>query len=107
MKKLAAQTHKDRVHSFNAKLESLSEHHDIPKVSYFTLFFFLLYYTNLSSFRLDLDKKYRDIVSYLSTFCQCTILLERFVLNLPLEILAFVYMNPSLLGARMTMGPTL
>lgn len=40
MKKLAAQTHKDRVHSFNAKLESLSEHHDIPKVSYFTLFFF-------------------------------------------------------------------
>ena len=30
--KLASQTHKDRVHEFNAKLESLSEHHDIPKV---------------------------------------------------------------------------
>lgn len=44
MKKLAAQTHKDRVHSFNAKLESLSEHHDIPKVSYFTLFFFTVLY---------------------------------------------------------------
>lgn len=56
MKKLAAQTHKDRVHSFNAKLESLSEHHDIPKVSYFTLFL-LLYRTDLSCFRLDLDKK--------------------------------------------------
>lgn len=69
--------------------------------------FFLLYRTDLSSFRLDLDKKYRNIVSYLSSFCQCTISLERFVLNLPLEILAFVYMNPSLLGALMTMGPTL
>ena len=30
--KLASQTHKDRVHEFNAKLEALSEHHDIPKV---------------------------------------------------------------------------
>ncbi|KAB5591347.1 Protein FAM32A [Ceratobasidium theobromae] len=30
--KLASKTHKDRVHEFNAKLESLSEHHDIPKV---------------------------------------------------------------------------
>ncbi|KAG8716938.1 hypothetical protein FRC08_008511 [Ceratobasidium sp. 394] len=30
--KLASQTHKDRVHDFNAKLEALSEHHDIPKV---------------------------------------------------------------------------
>ncbi|ELU39844.1 hypothetical protein AG1IA_06125 [Rhizoctonia solani AG-1 IA] len=29
--KLASKTHKDRVHEFNAKLESLSEHHDIPK----------------------------------------------------------------------------
>ncbi|THH13589.1 hypothetical protein EW146_g6651 [Bondarzewia mesenterica] len=32
VKKLATKTHKDRVHEFNAKLESLSEHHDIPKV---------------------------------------------------------------------------
>ncbi|TFY80025.1 hypothetical protein EWM64_g3986 [Hericium alpestre] len=32
VKKLAGKTHKDRVHEFNAKLESLSEHHDIPKV---------------------------------------------------------------------------
>jgi protein FAM32A len=32
VKKLANKTHKDRVHEFNAKLESLSEHHDIPKV---------------------------------------------------------------------------
>lgn len=29
---MASKTHKDRVHEFNAKLESLSEHHDIPKV---------------------------------------------------------------------------
>lgn len=30
---MAATSHKDRVHEFNSKLESLSEHHDIPKVS--------------------------------------------------------------------------
>ncbi|KAN0100312.1 hypothetical protein V8E55_000296 [Tylopilus felleus] len=30
--KIAHKTHKDRVNEFNAKLESLSEHHDIPKV---------------------------------------------------------------------------
>ncbi|EIN13975.1 DUF1754-domain-containing protein [Punctularia strigosozonata HHB-11173 SS5] len=30
--KLANKTHKDRVNEFNAKLEALSEHHDIPKV---------------------------------------------------------------------------
>ncbi|KAF9015628.1 hypothetical protein BDQ17DRAFT_1269593 [Cyathus striatus] len=30
--KLANKTHKDRVNEFNTKLESLSEHHDIPKV---------------------------------------------------------------------------
>ncbi|KIK96395.1 hypothetical protein PAXRUDRAFT_826019 [Paxillus rubicundulus Ve08.2h10] len=30
--KMAHRTHKDRVNEFNAKLESLSEHHDIPKV---------------------------------------------------------------------------
>lgn len=29
---MASQTHKDRVSEFNSKLESLSEHHDIPKV---------------------------------------------------------------------------
>jgi hypothetical protein len=33
VKRLAGKTHKDRVHEFNSKLESLSEHHDIPKVS--------------------------------------------------------------------------
>jgi len=33
VKKLAGKTHKDRVHEFNTKLETLSEHHDIPKVS--------------------------------------------------------------------------
>ncbi|KAI0257188.1 hypothetical protein BJV78DRAFT_1160809 [Lactifluus subvellereus] len=32
VKKLAGKTHKDRVHELNAKLEALSEHHDIPKV---------------------------------------------------------------------------
>ncbi|KAN0124827.1 DUF1754 domain containing protein [Russula decolorans] len=32
VKKLAGKTHKDRVHEYNSKLESLSEHHDIPKV---------------------------------------------------------------------------
>jgi hypothetical protein len=31
--KLANKTHKDRVSEFNAHLESLSEHHDIPKVN--------------------------------------------------------------------------
>ncbi|KAI8968153.1 hypothetical protein BD414DRAFT_528414 [Trametes punicea] len=30
--KLARKSHKDRVNEFNAKLEALSEHHDIPKV---------------------------------------------------------------------------
>jgi len=30
--KLAHKTHKERVGEFNAKLEALSEHHDIPKV---------------------------------------------------------------------------
>ncbi|KZV99049.1 DUF1754-domain-containing protein [Exidia glandulosa HHB12029] len=30
--KLASKTHKERVSEFNAKLETLSEHHDIPKV---------------------------------------------------------------------------
>ncbi|KAJ8597626.1 putative C31G5.21 protein [Rhizopogon salebrosus TDB-379] len=30
--RLARKTHKDRVNELNAKLESLSEHHDIPKV---------------------------------------------------------------------------
>ncbi|PBK76778.1 DUF1754-domain-containing protein [Armillaria solidipes] len=30
--KLANKTHKDRVSEFNSHLESLSEHHDIPKV---------------------------------------------------------------------------
>ncbi|KAF5368449.1 hypothetical protein D9758_002270 [Tetrapyrgos nigripes] len=30
--KLATKTHKDRVNEFNSHLESLSEHHDIPKV---------------------------------------------------------------------------
>jgi len=30
--KMAKKTHKDRVADFNKHLESLSEHHDIPKV---------------------------------------------------------------------------
>lgn len=30
--RIAHKTHKDRVNEFNAKLEALSEHHDIPKV---------------------------------------------------------------------------
>lgn len=34
MAKLANKTHKDRVNEFNTHLESLSEHHDIPKVIY-------------------------------------------------------------------------
>ena len=37
MSKLASQTHKDRVHEFNSKLEALSEHHDIPKVCFLAL----------------------------------------------------------------------
>ena len=39
VKKLAGKTHKDRVHEFNSKLESLSEHHDIPKVKFTGDFF--------------------------------------------------------------------
>jgi len=35
--KLANKTHKDRVNEFNAHLETLSEHHDIPKVPSFAL----------------------------------------------------------------------
>lgn len=35
--KLANKTHKDRVNEFNAHLESLSEHHDIPKVNEFPI----------------------------------------------------------------------
>lgn len=34
VKKLAGKTHKDRVNELNTKLETLSEHHDIPKVNY-------------------------------------------------------------------------
>lgn len=30
---MGAQTHKDRVNEFNSKLDKLSEHHDMPKVS--------------------------------------------------------------------------
>ena len=33
VKKLAGKTHKDRVNELNTKLETLSEHHDIPKVN--------------------------------------------------------------------------
>jgi protein FAM32A len=32
VEKLAHKTHKERVQEFNAHLETLSEHHDIPKV---------------------------------------------------------------------------
>jgi len=39
VKKLAGKTHKDRVHEFNTKLETLSEHHDIPKVNIMGDFF--------------------------------------------------------------------
>lgn len=39
VKKLAGKTHKDRVHELNSKLESLSEHHDIPKVNFTGDFF--------------------------------------------------------------------
>jgi hypothetical protein len=54
VKKLAGKTHKDRVHEFNSKLETLSEHHDIPKVS-------IVYHLRLvnlinASIRLALDK---------------------------------------------------
>jgi protein FAM32A len=30
--KMAAKTHRERVNEFNAYLQNLSEHHDIPKV---------------------------------------------------------------------------
>ena len=54
--KLAGKTHKDRVAEFNNHLESLSEHHDIPKVctsiAYITRNMFTDYYIA----RLDQDK---------------------------------------------------
>ncbi|KAJ3721708.1 hypothetical protein C8R42DRAFT_581341 [Lentinula raphanica] len=40
--KLANKTHKDRVNEFNSHLESLSEHHDIPKVRMFVFQMYLL-----------------------------------------------------------------
>ncbi len=55
VKKLAGKTHKDRVHEFNSKLETLSEHHDIPKVSIVPLATGLPHLIN-ASIRLALDK---------------------------------------------------
>jgi hypothetical protein len=52
--KLAKKTHKDRVADFNKHLETLSEHHDIPKVSKYPT---ALLQPNLTaSFRLVPDK---------------------------------------------------
>ena len=53
VKRLAGKTHKDRVHELNTKLESLSEHHDIPKVS--TCNWLVPHLIN-ASIRLALDK---------------------------------------------------
>lgn len=50
VKKLATTTHKDRVHEFNAKLETLSEHHDIPKVGLLLLFFSVARHTDCRAF---------------------------------------------------------
>lgn len=59
--KLATKTHKERVHEFNSKLESLSEHHDIPKARRLFLRLWWFTNTNLHAFplrnRLGLDKK--------------------------------------------------
>ena len=51
--KLAGKTHKDRVNEFNAKLEALSEHHDIPKVHMQKLVspFFLTHYLGWTRLR--------------------------------------------------------
>ncbi len=54
VKKLAGKTHKDRVHEFNSKLEALSEHHDIPKVS--TTCIVSIFSPTHLSIRLVLDK---------------------------------------------------
>jgi hypothetical protein len=54
VKKLAGKTHKDRVNDFNTKLEALSEHHDIPKVS--TSDNMSVPRLNSTSIRLVLDK---------------------------------------------------
>ena len=56
VKKLAGKTHKDRVHEFNTKLETLSEHHDIPKVSKVPLCNWLVPHLINAFIRLDLDK---------------------------------------------------
>lgn len=52
---MAAKTHKDRVSEFNAHLESLSEHHDIPKVSLFFAVGLVIYPYHVTPphFRLD------------------------------------------------------
>jgi hypothetical protein len=56
VKKLAGKTHKDRVHEYNTKLESLSEHHDIPKVSIVPPCNWLVPHLINTSIRLALDK---------------------------------------------------
>lgn len=56
VKKLAGKTHKDRVHEYNTKLESLSEHHDIPKVCISATCNWLVLLLINASIRLALDK---------------------------------------------------
>ena len=56
VKKLAGKTHKDRVHEYNTKLESLSEHHDIPKASIVPPCSWLARYLINGCIRLALDK---------------------------------------------------
>ena len=52
---MASKTHKDRVQEFNSKLEMLSEHHDIPKVSPRPFVCVLSTQPDKPPYRLDLD----------------------------------------------------
>ncbi|KAI0275019.1 hypothetical protein BC834DRAFT_1037602 [Gloeopeniophorella convolvens] len=86
VKKLAGKTHKDRVHEFNSKLESLSEHHDIPKDRWEALFVysFITKFTQLrgkvEGFNSPMD--FEEALLSHEPHSVMTEILTRFVLNL-------------------------
>jgi hypothetical protein len=93
VKKLARKTHKDRVHEFNTKLESLSEHHDIPKVN-ITGHFFGASSNRIISLRLVLDKvsvEHSGVFphsSFLSCAVACTLLVDVVFESIPFSTMA-------------------
>jgi len=92
VKKLAGKTHKDRVHEFNTKLETLSEHHDIPKVNIREIF--SAPHLIVSSLRLVLDKVSMEHSgvsprsSFLSCAVACTLLVDVVFESIPFSTMA-------------------